>query len=72
MTGYGLGAPRSMTLATKRFETACQLGDAMGCFSAAWACDAGDGVQANPTRAAELYDTACAGEVKAACEFLAD
>jgi hypothetical protein len=48
-------------------DKACRGGDARGCHELAVMVEHGRGVAADPARAKELHDKACAGGVKASC-----
>lgn len=56
--------------ARRAFERACELGDATGCANLAGMYFLGDGVPADPARAAELNDRACGMQLGVACARL--
>jgi TPR repeat protein len=64
--------PRNDVVAARLLEKGCRLGNARGCARlGAIYVNGGNGVAANPKRARELFQQACAGQSGLGCAFLA-
>jgi TPR repeat protein len=61
------GDPRADTLAARRFQEGCDLGDWSACRQLAWMMEKGRGLSADLPGAADLYERACEQKEPAAC-----
>ena len=63
-------APSDARLAARSFERACENGSADGCSNLGALYEAGVGVRASSSAAADLYERACAGGAALGCSNL--